>query len=164
MTKMSQERSVQRIVITQEDIARMIQELEALESTANALRQNLAVLTASITELRTARSLIKKMIDGERIEDAYATIGGGIFVKTKVEDFKKVLVNVGAGYVIELEVDKAIDFVDKRIKELEDTRSRIEARLNEIVRRAENIRQFLAYIYSLMREERKAETKESSGT
>ncbi|NPA70072.1 MAG: prefoldin subunit alpha [Crenarchaeota archaeon] len=147
--------------ITEADIARLVEELEVLESTAQALRQDIAVLSASIAELKSTRTLIKMLADGQKIEESYTTIGGGVFVKTRIEDYEKVLVNVGANYVVELNVKDALDHVDRRIRELEDVKSRLELRLAEVVRRIENIRQFLAAVYAMMRggAEGKAERK-----
>ncbi len=148
-----------RITITERDIARMMEELEALEAAAQTLRQDLSLITASINELRSARSFVKMLIDGQKPEESYVIVGGGVYVKVQVQDVEKVLVNVGANYLLEMSVKDALDFIDKRIKEYEDVRSRIEARLAETLRRIEVIRQFLSTVSSLMRAEAKSETK-----
>ncbi len=145
--------------ITEADIARLVQELELLESTAQALRQDITALSAYISELKAARTLVKIMVDGKKIDESYSAIGGGIFIKSRIEDYEKVLVNIGANYVVEMNVSSALDHIDRRIRELEDVRSRLEMRLADTLRRIENIRQFLATIYSMMRAEAKAEGK-----
>ncbi len=147
--------------ITEADIARLVEELEVLESTAQAIRQDIAMITASIAELKATRTLVKMLVDKQKIEESYTTVGGGVFVKSKIEDYDRVLVNIGANYVVELDTKDALDHVDRRIRELEDVKSRLELRLADVVRRIENIRQFLAAIYAMMRggAEGKAERK-----
>jgi len=154
--KPAQER---RIVLTERDIARMVEELEMLEATAQALRQDLALITTTINELRSARNFVKMLIEGQRPEESYVIIGGGVYVKVQVQDTEKVLVNVGSNYLLEMSTKDALDFIDKRIKEYEDARSRVEARLADTLRRIETLRQFLSTVYSLMQAEAKAETK-----
>jgi len=99
------------------------------------------------------------LVDGKKFEESYTAIGGGVFVKSRIEDYDKVLVNIGANYVVEMSVNSALDHIDRRIRELEDVRSRLEMRLADTLRRIENIRQFLAAVYSMMRAEEKAEGK-----
>ncbi len=154
--KPSQER---RIVLTERDIARMVEELEALEATAQALRQDLALITTTINELRSARSFVKMLTEGQRPEESYVIVGGGVYIKVQVQDTERVLVNVGANYLLEMSTKDALDFIDRRIKEYEDIRSRVEARLADTLRRIEVLRQFLSTVYSLMHAEAKAETK-----
>ncbi len=150
----------QRIVITQQDIARMVEELQALESAASVLRQNIAVLSASISELKVAIDFMKLIDSNVASTDAYASIGGGAFVRVAIRDCSKVLFLLGAGYVVEVDRESAISLIERRVKELEDVKSSAESRLSEILRRAENIRQLLTYIYSLMRSERENSKKQ----
>ena len=153
------ERAPQRIVITEQDLARIVEELEALEGLAQAIRQDIAILTTSINELKAARNLVKMLADGQKLEDSYAAIGGGIFLKVKVDTAEKILVRVGSQYVVEMSPNSALDFIDKRIKELEDVKSRLELRLAETLRRVEYLRQLLAVIYSSAAEAKRAEAK-----
>jgi len=156
---MSERPQQQRLVITESDLARIVEELEALESLAQAIRQDIAILMASINELKAARNLVKMLADGQKLEDSYAAVGGGIFLKVRVENADKLLVRIGAQYVVEMSPNNALDFIDKRIKELEDVRSRLELRLAETLRRVEYLRQILAVIYSSAAEAKRAEAK-----
>ncbi len=153
------ERTPQRIVITEQDLVRIVEELEALESLAQAIRQDIAMLITSINELKAARNLVKLLADGQKLEDSYAAIGGGIFLKVRVENTDKILTRVGAQYIVEMSPSSALDFIDKRIKELEDIKSRLELRLAETLRRVEYLRQLLAVIYSSAAEAKRAEAK-----
>ncbi len=146
------EKPERRIVITQEDIARMVSELEFLENLVNNLRQNIIILTNSINDLKNARDFMKVMSSTE-ISDSYVTIGGGVFVKTKPIDTKKVLLSVGGGYLVETDCENAINFIENRIKELEEVKSRLETQLSETARRAEDLRRFLTYIYASIRQQ-----------
>lgn len=70
----------QRIVITREDIERLVEERNSLASLLDVVRQNLALITQSINELKSAKDMLTLMSKGE-VQDTYAGVGGGVFIK-----------------------------------------------------------------------------------
>ncbi|WP_243678107.1 hypothetical protein [Vulcanisaeta distributa] len=67
----------QRIVITREDIERLIEERNSLAALLDVVRQNLALVTQSINELRSAKDMLTLLSKGA-VQDTYAGgVGGG---------------------------------------------------------------------------------------
>jgi len=141
----------QRIVITREQLERIMEERNALIALAEGLRQNLTLIVETANELRGAKEVLSMMSKGG-MDEVYAEIGGGVFVRASPVINERVLVNVGANYVVEMDIPNAIGFVEARIKEVEEAKSRLEAQFNEVSRRLGEIEQFLLYVATAMRQ------------
>ena len=153
MVRMSQQ--PQRIVITREDIERLIEERNSLAALLDVVRQNLALVTQSINELRSAKDMLTLLSKGAA-QDTYAGVGGGVFIKASPAQGEKVLVSVGANFVVEMEVSYAINYIEERIKEFEDLRSKLDAQSADIAKRITDIDNFLLYISAAIRQQQQA--------
>ena len=150
MVRMSQQ--PQRIVITREDIERLIEERNSLAALLDVVRQNLALVTQSINELRNAKDMLTLLSKGAA-QDTYAGVGGGVFIKASPAQGEKVLVSVGANFVVEMDVSYAINYIEERIKEFEDLRSKLDAQSADIAKRITDIDNFLLYISAAIRQQ-----------
>ncbi len=144
----------QRIVITREDIERLIEERNSLAALLDVIRQNLALVTQSINELRSAKDMLTLLSKGV-VQDTYAggVGGGGIFIKASPAQGEKVLVSIGANFVIEMDISYAINYIDERIKEFEDLRSKLDAQSADVAKRITDIDNFLLYISAAIRQQ-----------
>ncbi|MGC8606869.1 MAG: prefoldin subunit alpha [Vulcanisaeta sp.] len=142
----------QRIVITREDIERLIEERNSLAALLDVIRQNLALITQSINELRSAKDMLTLLNKGE-VQDTYAGVGGGIFIRASPAQGEKVLVSVGANFVIEMDIPYAINYIDERIKEFEDLKSKLDSQSADITKRITDIDNFLLYISAAVRQQ-----------
>ncbi len=142
----------QRIVITREDIERLIEERNSLAVLLDAVRQNLTLVTQSINELRSAKDMLTLLSKGI-VQDTYAGVGGGVFIKASPTQGEKVLVSVGANFVVEMDVSYAINYIDSRIKEFEDLRSKLDSQSADIAKRINDIDNFLLYISAAIRQQ-----------
>jgi prefoldin alpha subunit len=89
-------------------------------------------------EARLASAAIQNMVDESQIE-ALAPVGIGVYIKSLVPPVKKLLINVGAGVVLEKSREDTINYIEARIKEFEiaikqlsSQRQQIETRMNQI--------------------------------
>jgi prefoldin alpha subunit len=144
------------MVITREDIERLIEERNSLTALLDALRQNLALVTQSLSELSGAKDMLTILNKGE-VQDTYANIGGGVFIKALPAQGEKVLVGVGANYVIEMDINYAINYIGDRIKEIEDLKSKLESQSAEIAKRVTDIDNFLLYISQAVRQQQQSQ-------
>ncbi|MGI0100203.1 MAG: prefoldin subunit alpha [Candidatus Micrarchaeaceae archaeon] len=100
-----------------------------------------------LQELNSAQRTLEGagMLEGK---DVLNPIGGGIYFQGRISDPKNVLVGVGAGYVVEMEVDPAKTYVAELIKKRTDglnrltkNRKELEAALVDISYNIESSRQ-----------------------
>lgn len=139
--------SSQQVVITREDIERLLNELQVIESLMENFEKNMALVLDVIKDLDAAKSLVGLLRSSPNVE-TLADIGGGIYAKVGVDLSVKPLVAVGAGYLVEMDVDSLLGYIDERLKELNVARENLERNLSALSSRANEIRRFLTYIYS----------------
>lgn len=124
----------------QEAFRRLAVELRILEGTAETLQARLNLVNGALAELNFARMTL----DGVEREtpDAFlfVPIGGGSFIKAKLENNNKVIVGAGAGVSIERTMTEAKQTVQNRISELDKTRTSLQQQLVQVVDRIQEDR------------------------
>ena len=70
----------------------------------------------------------------------------GTFVKTKIDSNEKIVLNIGAGAVVEKDKDSAINFLESRIKEMEIALKDAIAQKQDVLVRLEQGKQQLNHL------------------
>ncbi|KUO93002.1 MAG: hypothetical protein AT710_01595 [Thermocladium sp. ECH_B] len=135
-----------RLVITREQLEELSREYEELNAIINTLTQNIAVIDATLRDYGNAKSVLETMSKGQ-IDDSFVSIGAGAFVKATTQVNTPILMSVGAGYVAEMEIQRAISMLDDRLKETQAIKSKLEEQLAEAMRRSNEVRNVLTIIY-----------------
>jgi prefoldin alpha subunit len=115
------------------------------------LRNESEVLQKKIVEIEIAQSELEKTIESLEYFDsldgsveALMNLGGGVFAYVDVKESKKMLVDVGAGVIVEKEVKDAINSLKKRREKMQQMISNLENMLDQIVTKAEGVQKELA--------------------
>ncbi|MBS7634868.1 prefoldin subunit alpha [Candidatus Bathyarchaeota archaeon] len=117
---------------TEDDVRRLIVELRILENTAEYLQSRVNLINAAITELNLA-SMSLEGIERKDSDSIFVPIGGGSYVKAKLEDTDKVVYGIGAGIAIEKSIKEAKEDIANRIAELNKTKVALEQQLNQVL-------------------------------
>jgi prefoldin alpha subunit len=143
--------------LTSEDetLRRLAFELQILENTAEALQSRINLITAAMNELFVANATLEGLEGGMGSASLFVPIGGGSYVKAKLESTDEVIVGVGAGIAIEKTMKEAIENVVNRRAELEKTRMSIQQQLNQVLEKIQDDRSKLQGLMS-ERERRRA--------
>lgn len=115
--------------------------LQQLQSEAEAIQRRIVELEIVDSQLeKTIESLeyFNSLDDGV---EALMNLGGGVFAYVDVKNAKKMLVDVGAGVVVEKEVGEAIDFLKKKREIIQQNVTALEQALQQIIERARQIQQ-----------------------
>jgi len=139
-------------------------ELQILEGTAETVQARLNLVNAALAELNISRMTL----DGVEKEasDAllFVPIGGGSFIKAKLESSDKVIVGAGAGVSIERSVAEAKQVLQNRIGEMEKSRSALQQQLVQVVGRIQEDRSRLQDLsMKLNQAGRRASVSEAEG-
>lgn len=132
------------VVLEKEKVDERIILLQQLQNEAEAIQRR-------IVELEIVDSQLEKTIESleyfnsldEKVE-ALMNLGGGVFAYVDVKNAKKMLVDVGAGVVIEKEVGEAIEFLKKKREIIQQNVTTLEQALQQIVERARQLQQEIA--------------------
>ncbi len=118
--------------------------LQQLQGESELLQRRIVELEVVNSELeRTIESLeYFNSLDGTI--EALMNLGGGVFAYVDVKDSKKMLVDVGAGVIVEKEVGDVIESLKKRREKLEENIKKLGEALEKIAIQAEKIQAEIA--------------------
>jgi len=110
----------------EEEFRKIAAELRLLESTAEAVQSRVNFVNAALTELNLAKMNLEGL-EKEKIETSLLVpIGGGSYIKAKIESTEKIVVGIGAGVAVEKTFNEAKEILSKRIEELEKLYGRLQ--------------------------------------
>ena len=123
---------------SEEEFRRLAVELRILEGTAESLQSRINFLNVAFNELNVAKTTIKGLKKEEIAVPLFVPIGGGSYIKAKLDNIDKVVYGVGAGVAVEKSLNEAQQGIENRISELEKTRKSMEQQLTQILRRIQD--------------------------
>lgn len=127
----------------QETFRRLSVELRILEGTAETLQARLNLVNGALAELTFAKMTLEGVEKETLDAPLFVPIGGGSFIKAKLESADRVIVGAGAGVSIERSMEEAKQTVQNRISELEKTRTSLQQQLVQVVDRIQEDRERL---------------------
>ena len=119
-------------------ISEMVQQSRILEAYMNDTITREATVTKLIEEARLASSAVQNIMDESEVE-SLMPVGIGVYMKALVPPVKKLLVNVGAGVVVEKNREDTVNYIESRIKEFETALSQLYSQKQQIEMRMEQI-------------------------
>jgi prefoldin alpha subunit len=115
-------------------------ELRILEGTAEELQARLSLVTATLRDLNTSRMTVEGIEKENPDASLYVPVGGGSFIKAKLESNDKIIIGIGAGVSIERSLTEAKQIIQNRISEIEKNRESIQQQLIQIANRIQEDR------------------------
>lgn len=118
-------------------------ELQILEGTAETLQSRLNLVNAALTELSIARMTLEGVEKEASDAPLFVPVGGGSFIKARLDSNDKVIVGAGAGVSIERSAAEAKQTLQNRIGELEKTRTALQQQFMQVVGKIQEDREKL---------------------
>lgn len=139
----------------EETFRRLAVELRILEGTAETLQSRVNLVNAALTELRVASMTMDGLEKEKEDTSLFVPIGGGSYIKAKLESADKVIAGIGANVAVERTIKEAKENLGKRIAELEKTRATLGQQFAQVVGKIQDGR---ARLEEIMTKLRKGET------
>jgi prefoldin alpha subunit len=136
----------------EETIRRLIVELQVLQGTAESLQSRIGLTNAAINDLQIAAETIEGLKEEKEGSQLLVPIGGGSYLKAKVEDSERLIVGLGANIAAEKSVGEAKDGFETRILRLEKMRNGLQKQLEETFTRVNNTRNQIQILSERLRE------------
>lgn len=134
----------------EEEIRRLIIELRLLESTAEQIQARLNLVNTALTELNLA-SMVLEGLENKSSDYIFVPIGGGSYIKARLEDTDKVVYGIGAGVTIEKPLKEAKEDIANRISELSKAKVALEQQLSQVLVRLQEGQNKLQELTSMLR-------------
>lgn len=140
----------------QETFRRLAVESRFLEEAANELQSRVNMTNAALTELRVSSMTLEGLEKEKKGTQLFVPIGGGSYVKARLETAKKVVVSIGAEVAVERTMKEAKKELEARIVELGKTRDALAQQFNQVIERIQDTRGKLESVTAKLREGEKA--------
>ncbi|MFQ6094937.1 MAG: prefoldin subunit alpha [Candidatus Bathyarchaeia archaeon] len=119
----------------EEELRRLIVELRILEGTIESLRSRINLVNATLNDLNLANMTLGGIGKEKVNASTFVPIGGGSYVKAKLESTDKIIYGVGAGVAIEKTIGEVKESISNRISQLNRTRRSLEQQLSQVLRK-----------------------------
>ena len=111
-------------------LSRMAYEAQLLQGQGQTLQQQLAQFRETASQLGISIESLRSIAKGKKVE-MLVPVGAGAMVHARVERPDTALIEIGAGVVIEKDVEGAISLLEKRLAAVNEAGARAE---NEMIR------------------------------
>jgi prefoldin alpha subunit len=123
-----------------------------LEGTAEALQSRINLVRAALTELRVASMTLEGVKKEKKDASLFVPIGGGSYIKAKLESAEEVIVGLGADVAVERTLKEARNNIENRIEELEKAGTSLGQQLNEVIGKIQEHRREFEEVTAKLRE------------
>jgi len=130
----------------------LVLESRYLEETANELQHRISMTNAAINELRVSSVTLDGLEKEKKGAQLFVPIGGGSYVKAKLETTENIVVGIGADVAVERSLKETKVEFEARIDELEKTREALGQQLNQVVGRMQENRSTMEEVTAKLRE------------
>jgi len=122
----------------EEEARQMMAALELYRGQLESLAEDQKVIQLSLEETIRAKETLRRCKDADEGSEILVPVGGGSFVYAKVSSRDRVLLGLGSGVTAEKSIDDAVETMEERIKELNETAKTVSSRKGQL--EAENAR------------------------
>lgn len=119
----------------EEELRRLSVELRILEQTAENLNARINMVNTMIADLTYASMTLEGLEKQKENAELLVPIGGGSYIRAKLENPDRVTVGIGAGVSVEKTLQEAKDLINKRLEELGNTKASLQQQFSQIVER-----------------------------
>jgi len=98
----------------------------------NELQSRISMMNSAVTELRLSNVTLEGLENQKKGTPLFVPVGGGSYVKAKLETSKQVIVGIGADVAVEKSLTEAKAETETRLVDMENTRKALVEQLNQV--------------------------------
>jgi len=126
--------------MSEEQAQQLLYQMQMLESYATNLDQKEEAIMTFLREAISSVESIRGINQNQEFE-SLIPVGLGTYVKANISGTSKILLDVGAGIMVEKEHDSAINYLESRIKELQVALNETASHKHDALMRLEQLKQ-----------------------
>jgi len=123
-----------------EKLERSLVELKKEEALMEALNQQVALLTATLSELSSTIETIKRLKEAPPEVEILTPVGSGSFVRARLLPLERVLMGIGANVVVERTPEEAMQFLEEKSSEIGRALQELREEMARVLERMEALR------------------------
>jgi len=110
--------------------------LQQMQEQIEALSKQLEEINQQLVELEISKGALEEVGKAKQGTEILAQVANGIFVKTKLEDNTKLIVNVGGNTTVEKSIPEVIEILEEHEQTMAKNAQEIESLLQQISQEA----------------------------
>ena len=122
-----------------ENIQAKMMQIESYRSQLQQYQMQKSQMMLNIQELVSAKATLEGLKSAKKGSDIMIPIGGGTFIKGKIEDASAVVTSVGADVAVTKEIEDAEKFIEMQMNTGEQTVAKIDSYMQAIEDKAASI-------------------------
>jgi len=131
--------------MSEEQAQQLLYQMQVLESFAASLDQKEATIVTILREAMASIESIKGITQNQNVE-SLIPMGLGTYAKATMQGGSMILLDIGAGIVIEKDHESAINYLESRIKELQVALNETSTQKHETMLRLEQLKQAMDHM------------------
>jgi prefoldin alpha subunit len=116
----------------EEEVRRAAAVLDSQRAQLESLARQEEILQYSLEELLRARETVGNARQVGKGTEALVPVGAGAFLFMNVKDSDKALMSIGSDLVLEESVDKVLEKLDARVKEIEEASKTLSEKVSDL--------------------------------
>ncbi|RLF19210.1 MAG: prefoldin subunit alpha [Thermoprotei archaeon] len=112
--------------IDQREIQRLVLEYQYLRQLLDTITQQIRLLNANRAELIKTKETLEAIKSTRKDTEALVPIGTGVHLYVTLHNVESVLVEIGHRYLMECDINKAEEYINKRIQEVDETLKKLQ--------------------------------------
>jgi len=116
----------------EEEVRRAAAVLDSQRAQLESLARQEEILQYSLEELLRARETVGNARQTGKGTEALVPVGAGAFLFMNVKDSDKALMSIGSDLVLEESVDKVLEKLDARVKEIEEASKTLSEKISDL--------------------------------
>jgi len=132
-----------QVKLSQEEIRRLTAEYMLVQNLIRELEQRISVISATINDLITTKQTISELSKLPKEHELIVSVGRDVYLRVKIAESGKFLIDLGAGTVMERPTEEAIRIIDSRIEDLRKVLQEHQKNYNVLVSRLAQIREII---------------------
>jgi len=125
--------------IDQRELQRLVLEYQYLRQVLNTISQQLEVLNTTRLDLLKTKMTLDGISVADKNAEALVPIGAGVHLHVILHNVERVLLDIGHRYFMEYDIKKAREYIDKRLKEVDETLKKLQEESANINKRLAEI-------------------------
>ena len=97
--------------------------------------------------LKTNIEVMKR--DSKSSVSSLVNLGSEVYAQAKAVDRNHIFVNIGLGFIVEFTLDEALDFIDKKLAQLQAFFHKCEMKYSDLLRKNEDVERVKQHYYSV---------------
>lgn len=111
---------------------------QAFQAQNQTMQSQLNSLQSTIVEIRATIEALKNL-EGVKDKEILLPVGSGVLMNARFSGSDKVLVEIGSGVIAEKNFPETRAFLEKRLKEVEDVRDKVQDSITQLSGRLQDL-------------------------